>query len=79
MTGATADHVTFLAQILACEPDAVSDDALALRDLPGWDSLKHVLLVVGLEERAGSELDAEEIAEIATVGDVKDVLDRRAR
>jgi acyl carrier protein len=48
--------------------------ATALRDIEGWDSLRHVMLVVGLEERFGVKLSAEEIMAMVTVGDIDRVL-----
>ena len=73
----TAEHYRDLvADVLGFGPDEVPDDSTSLRDLEGWDSLKHVRLVVGLEERLGAQLEADEIEGLATLGDVRRVLDR---
>ncbi len=56
--------------ILMCEPEALPPESTPLRDIEGWDSLKHVLLVVGLEKHLNAQLTAEEIQGIVTLGDV---------
>jgi len=72
----TAEHYRELvADVLGLGPDDVPDDSTSLRDLEGWDSLKHVRLIVGLEERLGAQLEAEEIEGLSTLGDVRRVLD----
>jgi acyl carrier protein len=48
-----------------------------LRDIKGWDSLKHVLLVVGLEKHLNAQLTAEEIQGMITLADVACVLRRK--
>ena len=63
-----------MAEILLCEPDALPSDSTPLRDLKGWDSLKHVLLVVELEKRLDHQLSAEEIQRIVTLDDVASVM-----
>jgi acyl carrier protein len=39
-----------MAGILMCEPGTLAPESTPPRDIKGWDSLKHVLLVVGLEK-----------------------------
>ena len=63
-----------MAGILMCEPEALPADSTPLRDIEGWDSLKHVLLVVGLENKLQSKMTAEQIQGIVTVDDVARVL-----
>ena len=60
--------------ILMCEPGALPAKATPLRELRGWDSLKHVLLVVELEKRLNTQLTAEEIQGITTLGDVAAIM-----
>lgn len=62
------------AELLGCDAGALPAEATALRDLDGWDSLKHVMLVLGLEREAGKKLSADEIKSVVTVGDVCRVL-----
>lgn len=63
-----------IASILMCDVDALPPESTPLRDIKGWDSLKHVLLVVGLEKHAGAQLTAEEIQGIVTIADVASML-----
>lgn len=60
--------------VLMCEPEDLPQGSMLLRNIEGWDSLKHVLLVVGLEKHLGEKLTAEEIQGIVTVDDVARLL-----
>lgn len=51
----------------------ISDDTV-FGDVPGWDSLKHVELVVGLESRFGLDLNAGEIAQMTSKRAVRELL-----
>jgi acyl carrier protein len=55
------------------EASAVGDDTL-FADVPGWDSLKHVELIVGLESRFGIELTAEEIERLTSKRAAREIL-----
>ena len=59
-----------VAGVLGCDPADLPSDATELKQLRGWDSLRHVLLVVGLEKHLGRKLTAVEIRQIVTLGDV---------
>ena len=63
-----------MASILMCESGDLPPESTPLRDIKGWDSLKHVLLVVGLEKHLNAQLTAEEIRGIITLADVARVL-----
>jgi len=60
-----------LTEILACD---VLSPSTRLVDIEGWDSLKHVMLVVGLEKNFAVKLSAEEIKSMVTVADIGRVL-----
>ena len=60
----------FIAAILLCDPEALPSGPTSLRDIQGWDSLKHVLLVLGLEKKLNKQLTADEIQRIVTVDDI---------
>ena len=64
----------FMAGILMCEPGTLPAESTPLRDIKGWDSLKHVLLIVGLEKHLNAQLTAEEIKGIVTLADVARLL-----
>lgn len=60
-----------------CEPGTLPPESTPLRELKGWDSLKHVLLVVEVEKRLGQQLTAEEIQAMVTLADVAAVISRK--
>jgi acyl carrier protein len=66
-----------MASILMCDPGTLPPESTPLRDIKGWDSLKHVLLVVGLEKHLNAQLTAEEIQGMITLADVACVLSRK--
>jgi acyl carrier protein len=66
-----------MANILACDPATLPSDSTPLRDISGWDSLKHVLLVVEIEKRLARQLTAEEIQTIVTLADVAAIIGRK--
>lgn len=53
------------------------DAATPLKDIPGWDSLMMVRLMLRLEELAGRELVETELAAIATLADLRPFLKER--
>jgi acyl carrier protein len=65
-----------LADLLGLEPEAI-DEAAPFAELEGWDSLKYMRLVLGVESGFSVELAPEEIQRLTSVAAVKDVL--RAR
>lgn len=52
-------------------------DALALKDIPSWDSMTHMLLIVRLEETYQVQFTGDEIAGILTVADARSALTAR--
>lgn len=65
-----------LADLLRLREDEI-EDSLTMRDVAAWDSLKHMELIVSIEERAGIELTFEEIATMRSVEEIKRVLEAR--
>ena len=55
-------------------PEASVVDSLALSDIPNWDSLAHMMLIVRLEETYQVQLTGDEIADIKSVGDARSAL-----
>jgi acyl carrier protein len=53
------------------------NDAMSFGDVPGWDSLGHMNLVVELESRLGITLGMEDVAMIDSVGAVRKVVARQ--
>ncbi|MCD7866725.1 MAG: acyl carrier protein [Clostridiales bacterium] len=64
---------TMIAEQLSCDEDSVTAEASFKDDL-GADSLDLFELVMALEDEYNIEIPAEELADLATVGDVMDYL-----
>jgi citrate synthase len=45
---------------------------LAFGEVAEWDSLGHVSIMLALEERFGTEIDAERMVELTSVGAIHD-------
>ena len=58
-------------------PEETVNDSLALRDIPSWDSMSHMMLIAKLEEDFSIELSGDEIADFRSVGDVREALEQR--
>lgn len=70
------DVETLVAEVLQV-PAAIINDDLAMQDVDVWDSLKHMELIVSLEQTFGLQLSFEEIVTMQTVGNIKRVLKER--
>jgi acyl carrier protein len=66
-----------LADVLQVPAATITDD-LAMEGVEAWDSLKHMELVVALEEAFGVELTFDEIVRMRSVGEIKRVLGARS-
>lgn len=65
-----------LAKFLGVPVDRISDDT-AMKNTPEWDSLKHVEIIVGLEQHYSIDLTGDEIAEMISLSRIKDTLHKR--
>lgn len=59
-----------LSEVFALPESEISDE-LTLREIPLWDSMVHMILIVRLEDAWNIQLTGDEIADIKTVGDVR--------
>jgi acyl carrier protein len=56
--------------------DLFADDSIVLTssttasDIEGWDSIKHISLIVAVEDRFGIKMKSSEIERLANVGDL---------
>lgn len=66
-----------IAEMLMCEPESLPPREAPLTAIEGWDSLRHVALILGLERELDQKLTATQIQAIVTLGDVADVLRRK--
>ncbi len=52
--------------------------ATSAADVPGWDSVAHITLVVVIEQRFGIRFNTAEIEELRNVGDLARLIAQRA-
>ena len=62
------------------DPELIIDERTRASNVPGWDSLTHVQIIVGVERKFGFRLKASEVAQLEDVGSLIDlVIARGAR
>ncbi len=59
--------------------ELAAGEELSRADEPRWDSLKHVEILFGVEEALGIQYDAEELAELDSVGKLVAAAEARLR
>lgn len=52
------------------DDDMTVTRATSASDVPGWDSLKHISLIVAVENRFGIRIGAAELETLTNVGDL---------
>lgn len=62
-----------IAEVFAL-PESAVVDGLALSDIPTWDSLAHMMLIVRLEQDYAIQFSGDEIADLRSVGDIRATL-----
>lgn len=67
----------FLEEELEVEPDRLTDEDALLKDDVGIDSLDFVDIVVIVEETFGFKIKAEDMAEVKTLAQFYDYIDRK--
>ncbi len=53
-------------------------DKDSVETITSWDSVRHLSLIMALEERFGVAFEAEEIPELISVAAIRDALNRRS-
>lgn len=51
--------------------------ATTAKDVPDWDSLRHVLIIAGVEEAFNIQFSSTEMDSLQTVGDFVDLIGRK--
>jgi acyl carrier protein len=65
--------------------DVFDDDSIVLspslsaQQVPGWDSLAHVRLMLSVERAFGVKFSAAEIAKLGNVGDLIELIQKKAK
>ncbi|HET6891212.1 MAG TPA: acyl carrier protein, partial [Pyrinomonadaceae bacterium] len=65
-----------LSEVLQMPASKITND-IAMKDVDAWDSLKHMELIVLLEQTFAIELNFDEIVAMQSVGEIKRVLRER--
>jgi acyl carrier protein len=64
--------------------DVFDDEELTIsrntsaKDIENWDSLSHVSLIVRVEKEFGVRFSSSEVAELQSVGELIDLIDKKA-
>ncbi len=64
-----------IAQLFKVSPDELSDQT-GPGDVPGWDSLGHVTLMVEVQKQFGTHVPVEDAIEVESIADLVAVLER---
>ena len=65
-----------MAELFKRKEDEITD-SLTMKNIDVWDSLKHMELVVSIEQTFGIELTFDEIVTMQNVKEIKRILDER--
>jgi acyl carrier protein len=65
--------LTVVSQVLGVSVDTLTDDS-SPDSIEGWDSLKHMNLVLALEEEFGIRFSDEQIVQMLSVGSIKNAV-----
>jgi acyl carrier protein len=65
-----------LAEVLQMPAAAITDE-LAMKNVEAWDSLKHIELIVSLEQYFGLQFTFDDIVAMQSVRDIRRVLKER--
>jgi acyl carrier protein len=60
-------------EILA-SPNLKLEERTTARDVPGWDSLTHVQIVIGVEREFGIRLTSTEVSQLENAGSLVDIV-----
>lgn len=64
-----------IADLFRCDPADLTD-ATGPGDIPGWDSLGHVTLMVEIQKHFGSHVPVEDAIEVESIADLERILRR---
>ena len=69
---------TVFRKAMRLEESFAITDAMSFDDIPGWDSVGHMNLVMELESHFGISLDMDEIVGLDSVGAVRAIIARKS-
>ena len=74
------NHQEIRAALIEIFHDLFGDDSIVLTpettadDIDGWDSIKHISLIVAIEDRFGIKIGTAEIESLRNVGDLERIV-----
>jgi acyl carrier protein len=72
----TLDRLTNVFRDVFGDDDLVITREPSADDVPEWDSLKHVTLIVSVEREFGRRFKSSDISALKNVGDLVDLIER---
>ena len=69
--------LTKIFRTLFNQDDLVLRDDLAAEDVPGWDSLNHVNLIIQIEQEFGIRFSNEEVTSLQNVGQLQELIEAK--
>lgn len=73
------DELTDLLRDVFVSPDLVLTPATSAADVPDWDSMKQIEIILAVEERYGVRFTAREVDAMRSIGDLVDAIAVKAR
>ena len=71
-------ELTDLMRDIFVRPDLVLTRATTAADVLGWDSMKQIEIYIAVEERYGFRIASREVDALRSVGDLVDLIERKA-
>jgi acyl carrier protein len=69
--------LTEIFQDIFRRPDLVLSDGLSSKDVRGWDSFKHIEIIMVAEAKWAIKFDADDLDELRCVGDLAQMIARK--
>jgi acyl carrier protein len=75
MSGTNGRLKSLVAGLFKCDVGQLTDQT-GPGDIPGWDSLGHVLLMTEIQKQFGAHVPVEDAIEVESIADLVVILDR---
>jgi len=67
-----------LGEVFSLAPEKIYD-SLSLQNIETWDSMTHMVMIIRLEEAFEIQFSGDEIADIRSIGDIREILTKRGK
>jgi acyl carrier protein len=71
------DDLTQLFRDIFVDDEIAPTPQTTAADVPGWDSVKHIEIVIAIEEKYGFRFSSREVDGLRSVGDLIAVIERK--